>query len=236
MKLPSLFAIWLTAFVITGVKPAQAQVLPTPLKKGVRLVTQGSSLTASVNRAALQRTVLLLPITTVPPSTPKMFSPSPQKVPFVCPAPDQIQNRFSLARKQEFLFNTIQAGYIDPHYLTDGGEDFFPYQQACARAQVEGNNEMLGWLQKLKGMQKSLLFSDEPSRLLELNNLPPQQAAEVISRIHLYMKDTTIMMFLGYSWGEAPLHEDILCLTDYNPIIYWQFTNFLQRHPELSHP
>ena len=158
MKLPSLFAVLLGAFIVTGVQAAEAQVFSTPLKKGAILVTQGSSLTAPVKRAALQRTTLLLPIVTVPPSTPKMFSPSPQKAPLVCPDPAERQDRFSLARKQEFLFNTIQAGYMDPHYHTDGGEDFFPYTQACARAQVEGDNEMLGWLQKLRDAKKSVIF------------------------------------------------------------------------------
>ncbi len=237
MKSLPLFAVLLGALVATGVKSAEAQVIPAPLKKGTLLVTQGSPLAAPVRRAVLQRTsTLLLPVITVPPPTLKMFSPAPNNTPLTGLTPDERQDHFALARKQEFLFNTIQAGYIDPQYHTDGGENFFPYLQACTRAQVEGDNEMLGWLQKLKGMQKSLIFSDEPVHLLQLENLPPEQTAGIISRIHLYMKDTTIMMFLGYSWGEAPLHEKLLFPTDYSPTIYWQFTDFLRRHPEFSHP
>ncbi len=116
----------------------------------------------------------------------------------------------------------------------ENGREFYPYAQACLRAQWEGNNQMLDWLKKLDGMQKSLLFSKEPLQRLGLNNAPVETSKDIITRIHLYIKDTTLWMMLGYSWGESPLGEILVPPVYYSPLFYQHLTNFLQQHPEIK--
>ena len=200
---------------------------PVPLSKTV--------LAARVQQKALQAIASQYGHLATQPANSKptlqRFTPSSQTTPTT---PVDASDLYALARKQEFLLNTIQAGYVYPHYHMENGREFYPYAQACLRAQWEGDNQMLDWLKKLDGMQKSLLYSKEPLQRLGLQDEPIENSNEIIMRIYWYMKDTVLWMFLGYSWGEMPLGETLIPPIYYSPLFYQHWTHFLQQHPEIK--
>ena len=203
-------------------------VVPSVTAKIQRRVFQCQSLATSLRQFPTRNaTTFVLSTIIVPPHKPKLFAP-PTNVsrPEIPP-----QDYYAMCREQEFLLNTISAGYVYPFYTTESGQRFFPYEQALLRAETEENILMLEQLKKLEGMQKSLLFSDEAVERLGLQNLPTKETKQIINQVYEYIKDTAIMMALGYSWGTTPLQIDIIPLSYHTPLFYQYFIHFQQRHP-----
>ena len=192
---------------------------------------------ATDNKSVIVLTSISTPKSVQTHATPKVFTPSLSREAAAQQAAlthsaEQLQE---IAKQQESLLRQINAGYISVRYNISPRQKFYPYEQAVLRAEAEGNQRILKSLKRLEGTTESLLSSQTVvTAKLGLSKKSAEEAANTIASVFGYIQDTTIMMYLGYSWGEKPLQEVTVPAKYHTSRFNQQINEFLLNHPEFT--
>ena len=183
-----------------------------------RLTTQGLVTAAQMQEDFAKQhtlrkqgnTLVLTTLTAAINPAPRVFTPqmSPEAAADMAAQSHTPEQLREIAKQQELLLEKINNGYFLTRYNITPKQLFYPYEQALLRAQAEGNEPMLSLLKQCKGLTGSLLYDEIPAKQFGLTN--PDEGINILADLYRYIKDTTLMMYLGYSWGKKPLQEVIV--------------------------